>query len=127
MDMSFENRLKGNITEAIVKALLVDEGYRVIDSGIEHLVREISCLDRREYMELSFADALRKLPDLIVMNKRQDNAHLVEVKYRQSWSPSLIGELEEQVRFLKTSPSFASMAILMFIQVTFQEGHIYVR
>ncbi|PAY00833.1 hypothetical protein CKO50_12605 [Pseudoalteromonas sp. HM-SA03] len=98
-NMNFENRIKGNITETIVKALLVDEGYRVVDSGIEHMIREVSCLGRQEYLNLSFADALRKLPDLVVMNKDQTKSHLVEVKYRQTWNGNLIKDLREQVIF----------------------------
>ncbi|WP_027710436.1 hypothetical protein [Zooshikella ganghwensis] len=97
--MSFESRIKGDITEAIVKSLLVDEGYRVIDSGIEHLIREVLCLSREQYMKLSFANTLRKLPDLVVMNRDQTVSHLVEVKYRQKWSYQLINDLKEQVEF----------------------------
>nr|WP_279196851.1 hypothetical protein [Ralstonia mannitolilytica] len=33
--MDFENRIKKEMTEGIVKAILEDAGYRVIDSGIE--------------------------------------------------------------------------------------------
>ncbi|MFB2754078.1 hypothetical protein ACE02G_10520 [Shewanella xiamenensis] len=117
--MNFENRIKGNITETIVKALLVDEGYRVIDSGIEHIIREVSCLGRQEYFGLSFANALRKLPDLVVMNKDQTKSHLVEVKYRQSWNSNLINDLREQVTFFNEivlicvngSPDTTSLAV----------------
>ncbi len=95
--MNFENRIKGKITETIVKEILVDEGYRVIDSGIEHLLREVSCLNNQEYLNLTISKNLRKLPDLIVMNKLQTKSYLVEIKYRQSWSSTLISNLRKQV------------------------------
>lgn len=133
--MSFENRIKGDITESIVKALLIDDGYRVIDSGIEHLIREVLCLSREQYMELSFAHALRKLPDLVVMNKDQTVSHLVEVKYKQKWSHQLIIDLEEQVKFFNQivvvcvngSPETTSSGIsggthLRAIELKFEEG-----
>lgn len=33
------------MTEGIVKAILEDAGYRVIDSGIEKVLREVSCMN----------------------------------------------------------------------------------
>ncbi|MCX4030128.1 hypothetical protein H0A36_30070 [Endozoicomonas sp. SM1973] len=99
--MDFINRLKGNLTETVVKALLVDEGYRVIDSGIEHLVRETTCLTQNEYLDLGFSDQLRKMPDFIVLNKEQTKSHLIEVKYRTWWDFQLIHDLREQVAFYK--------------------------
>lgn len=97
--MNFENRLKGKITETIVKEILVDEGYRVIDSGIEHILREVACLTQSEYSNLSLSLNLRKLPDLIVMNKSQSKSYLIEIKYRQFWDGSLIYDLKQQVEF----------------------------
>ena len=99
--MDFEYRLKGSITETIVKAIFTDDGYRVIDSGIEHLVREVTCLSQKGYLDLSFSKGLRNLPDLIILNKLQTKAHLVEVKYKQKWNDLLIRETEEQVKYFK--------------------------
>ncbi|WP_104565282.1 hypothetical protein [Ralstonia mannitolilytica] len=50
--MDFENRIKKEMTEGIVKAILEDAGYRVIDSGIEKIIRELSCMSSFEYAKL---------------------------------------------------------------------------
>jgi hypothetical protein len=37
--MEFENRIKKGMTEGIVRALLDDAGYRVIEHGVEKTAR----------------------------------------------------------------------------------------
>jgi len=56
--MSFANRIKKEMTEGIVRALLEDAQYRVIDSGIEKVLRELSCLSAMEYKALGYPDAM---------------------------------------------------------------------
>ncbi|CAJ0736137.1 hypothetical protein [Ralstonia mannitolilytica] len=59
--MDFENRIKKEMTEGIVKAILEDAGYRVIDSGIEKVIRELSCMSSFEYAKLAYPDAMSRL------------------------------------------------------------------
>lgn len=49
VSMSFTSRIKKEMTEGIVRAILEDAQYRVIDSGIEKVLRELSCLTSAEY------------------------------------------------------------------------------
>jgi len=98
MSMSFSNRIKKEMTEAIVRALLEDAGYRVIDSGIEKVLRELSCLSSIEYAKLGYPEVMSRLPDFTVMDREQTVKYLVEVKYRTEWSDSLFDEVKEQVR-----------------------------
>ncbi|KVG66125.1 hypothetical protein [Burkholderia pseudomultivorans] len=79
--MDFENRIKKEMTEGIVKAILEDAGYRVIDSGIEKIIRELSCLPSFEYAKLAYPDAMSRLPDFTVMTKDQDEKYSVQLKY----------------------------------------------
>jgi hypothetical protein len=95
--MNFEGRVAKEMTEGIVKAILEDAGYRVIDSGIEKLIRELSCLSNLEYGALNYPAAMRRLPDFTVMNREQTEKFLVEVKYRSQWGMSLLQEVREQV------------------------------
>jgi hypothetical protein len=63
MSMSFPSRIKKAMTEGIVRATLEDAHYRVIDSGIEKVLRELSCLNSVEYAALGYPDAMSHLPD----------------------------------------------------------------
>lgn len=96
--MDFQNRIKKEMTEGIVRAILVDAGYRVIGLGIENIVRETECLTALEYAGLDFPKAMRSLPDLLILDKEQTQKHLVEVKYRSTWNPAIFDEIEEQVK-----------------------------
>lgn len=96
--MEFSSRIKKEMTEGIVRAILEDAGYRVIDSGIEKVLRELSCLSSVEYLSLGYPDAMSHLPDFTVMDREQKEKTLVEVKYRSSWDLNLFEEVREQVR-----------------------------
>lgn len=96
--MTFANRIKKEMTEGIVRALLEDAQYRVIDSGIEKVLRELSCLSATEYKALGYPDAMSRLPDFTVMNREQTTKRLVEVKYRSTWCEDVFEEVKEQVR-----------------------------
>ncbi len=98
MSMTFSSRIKKEMTEGIVRAILEDAHYRVIDSGIEKVLRELSCLSSLEYAALGYPDAMSRLPDFTVMNRAQTSKQLVEVKYRTDWSKQLFEEVEAQVR-----------------------------
>lgn len=96
--MEFSNRLKKELTEGIVRSLLVDAGYRVIDFGIESTIREIESMKLEEYLRLSLPRNLRIMPDLVVMDRDQTMSFMVEVKYRNGWKIDLFEEIEEQVK-----------------------------
>lgn len=96
--MDFQNRLKKELSEGIVKSLLKDAGYRVIDLGVESTLREVECLSVTDYFKLHISKGLRMLPDLWVMNKEQTIQYSVEVKYRSGWDVNLLKEMEDQVQ-----------------------------
>ncbi|MBU9391491.1 hypothetical protein KTE71_28780, partial [Burkholderia multivorans] len=64
MSMSFTSRIKKEMTEGIVRAILEDAQYRVIDSGIEKVLRELSCLTSvgRKVIMSHFARSKSKPP-----------------------------------------------------------------
>jgi hypothetical protein len=98
MSIKFSDRIKKEMTEGIVRAILEDAQYRVIDSGIEKVLRELSCLSAIEYKKLGYPDAMSHLPDFTVMNRDQTTKQLVEVKYRSNWGKNLFEEVKDQVR-----------------------------
>ncbi len=89
------------MSEGIVRAILDDAGYRVIDIGVEKVLREVACLTSDEYTRLNLPGALKLLPDLTVMNREQTETFLIEVKYRSVWSKSLFDDIKEQVQFFR--------------------------
>lgn len=96
--MEFSSRIKKEMTEGIIRAILEDAGYRVIDSGIEKFIRELSVLLPEQYKALGFPDAMSHLPDFTVLTQEQDKKYFVEVKYRKTWDKSLFDQVKDQVR-----------------------------
>lgn len=99
--MDFANRIKKEMTEGIIRAILIDAGYRVIGLGIENVVREVECLEALEYAGLDFPKVMRSLPDLLVMNRPQTEKALIEIKYRAVWNVTIFDEIAEQVSLYK--------------------------
>jgi len=99
--MEYANRLKGAVTQTLLRSLLEDAGYRIVPLGIEEVIREIKVLGRKEYLSLKLPKNLRKLPDFFISDKKVNEAWLLEVKYRKFWKPSVkksLGlELKQQV------------------------------
>jgi hypothetical protein len=100
--MNYTNRLKGAVTQVLLKSLLEDAGYRIVPLGIEAVLREVASLPKEDYLKLGLPIQLRKLPDFFVSNNAIDKTWLVEVKYRKSWNDevkkSLGAEIREQVK-----------------------------
>jgi hypothetical protein len=97
-DMDFLSRIKKEMTEGMVRAVLTDAGYRVIGLGVEAAVREVDCLNAMEYASLDMPKAMRSMPDFLVMNRAQTFKWLVELKYRARWDVSIFSDIAEQVR-----------------------------
>lgn len=95
--MDFKNRLKGSLTQTLVKALLEDAGYRTIPLGVEEVIREVSVLSLRDYRGLELPQVLRKMPDYFVADDEISKAWLVEVKYRKVWNDEVRRKLGEQI------------------------------
>lgn len=99
--MKFADRIKKEMAEGIVRAILEDAGYRVVDYGIEKQLRELACMTPEEYRALAFPDAMRHAPDFAVMDRDQTEKFLVEVKYRTAWGKEVFADIQEQVRSMK--------------------------
>lgn len=95
--MQFANRIKGAVTQALLRALLEDSGYRIIPFGVEETWRELAQLKEQDYLALRLPKTLRQLPDFFVSDYPIKNTWLVEVKYRKEWSNSIRDELGSQL------------------------------
>ncbi len=99
--MDFENRLKRELSQGVLKCLLEDCGYHVIPLGIEAVIREIACLDKEAYKNLDFSDAVRFLPDFCILDRSLKHKFIVEVKYRWDWDGNILKEVSNQVRMFR--------------------------
>jgi len=111
--MDFKNRLKGSVTQTLVETLLEDVQYRIVPLGIEEVVREVSCLDRGQYMALGLPDTLRKLPDFFIAKKDLSKTWLVEVKYCNKWNDEVKRSLGEQL--IEQVKLWSPMHLVLFI------------
>lgn len=100
--MDYTNRLKGSVTQALVRSLLTDAGITVVPLGIEEVIRELSDLTEEKYLTLSLPEPLRRLPDFFAVNSERTQSWLIEVKFRKQWSndtrEALGKKLTEQVK-----------------------------
>lgn len=99
--MEFLDRIKKEMSEGIVRAFLENHNYRVIDTGIEKVIREVSCLPQDLYLQLGFPKVISKLPDFTVMDVNQTKKVFVDVKYRSQWNPEIIESVRDQVELFK--------------------------
>ena len=49
--MQYINRLKGAVTQTLLKSLLEDAGYRIVPLGIEEVIREVKVLTPKKSTE----------------------------------------------------------------------------
>lgn len=96
--MLFSNRLKGSITQALVRALLQDGGYRIVPLGIEEVVREVTVLPQEDYLSLGLPMVMRSMPDFFVTQEDVKSCWLVEVKYRKAWDDATRKNLGDQLK-----------------------------
>lgn len=96
--MDYSARVKGSITQSLLKSLLADAGYRVVPLGVEEVVREVSNLDNNAYAALDLPNVLRRMPDFFVADRELSKTWLVEVKFRKEWNEDVHKVLGKQLR-----------------------------
>ena len=100
--MKYSNRLKGSITQALVRSLLIDAGITVVPLGIEEVIRELSDMSQKQYNALNLPYHLKTLPDFFAINADRSESWCLEVKFRGNWNndvqKELYNTLYEQVK-----------------------------
>ena len=119
--MNFTNRLKGSVTQVLLKSLLEDAGYRIVPLGIEAVLREVAALPKEEYLKLGLPIQLRKLPDFFVSNHDIDKTWLVEVKYRKKWNDEVQTRLEEEIK--EQVKTWNPLYLMIFLGHSAEEPH----
>src|SRR6266496_4787483 len=112
MSLPLGNKVKGQLTQSLLSALLEGAGYRITCLGIEDVFYELRLLNEKDYLTLALPQTLRSLPDFVVSTKDLKEAHLVEVKFRREFSMTAARELHTTLSFQrKLWPT--SMAVIM--------------
>lgn len=114
--MKYTNRLKGSVTQALVRSLLTDAGITVVPLGIEEVIREVSDLEQDKYLALGLPDALRKLPDFFAANRERTKSWLIEVKFRKTWSDDVRAELETKLK--EQAKTWTPLYLILFFGET---------
>jgi hypothetical protein len=109
MAIDLAGRIKHEVAKGVVRAVLKEAGYRVISSGMESVLREVSCLTDAEYKSLNLPMVARRSPDFVVMDREMTTRQMVEVKYRDKVDRTLFDSLTFELRY---HPDFT--LVLMF-------------
>lgn len=113
MPIDFARRMKGAVTQTLVKSLLEDAGYRVVPLGIEEVIRELSSIDQPQYLNLNLPQSLRSLPDFLVADTSITRTWLVEVKYRRRWDSAAIESL--RAKLTEQALPWGPLFLLLFL------------
>ncbi len=89
-EVSFaRNLVKGKIAETVFAQMLRSTGqFTVLEFGYEKIIPELVGRGQGENNEM--VEALRTAPDFAVINSKTKEVHLIEVKYRKSFSNSVV-------------------------------------
>lgn len=78
------NMIKGRIAETLVQELFLSLGYSVFRYGMENTIPAI--MDLLRHVRSDVAMHIRRMPDFVVQNPKDNSVHFVEVKFRASES-----------------------------------------
>jgi len=76
--------IKGRIAETLVQELFLSLGYSVFRYGMENTIPAI--MDLLRHVRSDVAMHIRRMPDFVVQNPKDNSVHFVEVKFRASES-----------------------------------------
>lgn len=111
--MKFDNKLKGAITQALLKSLLENAQYVAVPMGVEETVREIKEMGEAEYLEFGFPHTLRTTPDFLVLDRVSKRSWLIEVKFRHAWNIATRDELKSTLE--KQVENWGKTYLMLFL------------
>ena len=74
------NMIKGRIAETLIQELFLSLGYSVFRYGMENTIPAI--MDLLKGVRGDVAMHIRRMPDFVVQNPKDNSVHFVEVKFR---------------------------------------------
>ncbi len=102
------NLVKGKIAETVFAQMLRSTGeFTVLEFGYEKIIPELVQQKDKESDEM--IETLRTAPDFAVINRKTKEVHLIEVKYRHSFSNSTVLSIAKRMS-KSWNPSFLFLA-----------------
>lgn len=74
------NMIKGRIAETLVQELFLSLKYNVFRYGMENTIPEI--MELLKGVKSEVANEIRRMPDFVIQNPRNNEVYFVEVKFR---------------------------------------------
>jgi hypothetical protein len=101
------NLVKGKIAETVFAQMLRSTGqFTVLEFGYEKIIPELA---GRVKENDEMVEALRTAPDFAVINNKTKEVHLIEVKYRKSFSNSAVLTIAKRMS-ANWNPSYLFLA-----------------
>ncbi len=104
-----DNFIKGRISETIVKELFIELGYEVYHFGREYTVPALK--DELNKMDDPVSLMVRKMPDLLLVDKKKRKSFFVEVKYRKDGVYP--NEKDKKKKDLENNPYDEALIVLL--------------
>ena len=74
--------IKGRIAESIITEMFSEMGYKVVRFGYENIMPELA--NKHSLIKGRVSDEIRSMPDFVVVDKKNNYAYYLEVKYREN-------------------------------------------
>ena len=102
------NLVKGKIAETVFAQMLRSTGeFTVLDFGYEKIIPEL--VQQGDKRNDDMVETLRTAPDYAVINKRTKEVHLIEVKYRHSFTEKNVYDIAKRMS-ASWNPSYLLLA-----------------
>lgn len=76
------NMIKGRIAETLIQELFLSLGYNVFRYGMENTIPGI--MELLKGVKSEVANEIRRMPDFVIQNPKNNEVYFVEVKFRAS-------------------------------------------
>jgi hypothetical protein len=102
------NLVKGKIAETVFAQMLRStKQFTVLEFGYEKIRPEL--VEQNNGTETELIETLRTAPDFAVINKKTKEVHLIEVKYRHIFTPSVVLQIAKRMQ-KNWNPSYLFLA-----------------
>lgn len=90
------NLVKGRIAETVFAQMLRATGeFTVLEFGYERIIPEL--VQQGDMKNNSLVETLRTAPDFAVINKKTKEVHLIEVKYRHTFTDKNVYDIAKRM------------------------------
>ena len=74
--------IKGRLAESIIAEMFSEMDYKVVRFGYENIMPELA--NKNNLIKGRVSDEIRSMPDFVVVDRKNNYAYYLEVKYREN-------------------------------------------